>query len=171
MPEHISALLRKAQRLGLDAASLETLAIQRGCRYYSDGEKDHSPNVSEAEFSNSELAIALLHPSLPYRPQRIRVGAAMLSAEGGIPSKIARLAIMERAEPIVEYIAQCGSRFEPENRFWKELLAQIRVRGKVDSSNLPHPTRFVAMTGITPRGRELVTQWIRPGRTPALVHG
>src|SRR6266581_4515156 len=38
MTTHISGLLIKAKRLGLDAKGLECLAIQRGCDYYNEGE-------------------------------------------------------------------------------------------------------------------------------------
>jgi len=38
MTTHISGLLIKAKRLGLDAKGLERLAIQRGCDYYHEGE-------------------------------------------------------------------------------------------------------------------------------------
>src|SRR5712691_6794919 len=74
---HISPLLMKANRLGLDAEALEHLAIQRGCNYYDSGELRPQIAVPPARFSNVELAIALLNPSLRYDPQSIRLGAAM----------------------------------------------------------------------------------------------
>jgi hypothetical protein len=40
------------------------------------------------QFSNAELAIALLNPALRYHPQTMRLGAAMLSAEGNTPEEI-----------------------------------------------------------------------------------
>ena len=36
---------------------------------------------------------------------------------------------------------------------------------------MPHPTRFVAMTGITRKGVGLVTQWIRPWPVGEIVRG
>jgi len=48
--------------------------------------------VTVGQFSNAELAIALLNPSLPYDPQALRLGAAMLSADGNTPEEIARQA-------------------------------------------------------------------------------
>src|SRR5437016_14112162 len=92
MTTHISGLLLKAKRLGLEAEGLERLAIQRGCDYYHEGEPLPPAAVSEGDFSDEELAIALLNPALRYHPQTLRLGAAMLGSEGNDPEKIARLA-------------------------------------------------------------------------------
>jgi hypothetical protein len=167
---HISALLRKAQRLGLNAESLERLAIQRGCDYYDEGEPLPSVSITEEQFSDEETAIALLNPALRYHPQTLRLGAAMLGAEGNDPEKIARLAKHERCESVVRYVAEAGRRFEPGNKFWERLLSFLPVTRAPQSSVVPHPTRFVAMTGITRHGVETVTEWIRP-RPAAARHG
>ena len=159
---HLSPLLRKAERLGLDAEGLELLAIQRGCDYYDSG-KPYAPlEVSTEQFSNAELAIALLHLGLRYSPQTLRLGAAMLSAEGNEPAAIARLTILERGEAVVRYIAEAGRKFEPQNPFWTELLKLLPFTPPPKSSVVPHPTRFVAMTGGTRRGVGTVVEWIRP---------
>lgn len=167
---HLSSLLRKARRLGLDAAGLERLAIQRGCDYYHEGEPLSPPTVGLNQFSDEELAVALLNPSLRYHPQTIRLGAAMLGAEGNDPELLAHLAKMERAEAMVRYVAEAGKRFEPQNGFWQRLLSLLSPSPAPDSSVVPHPTRFVAMTGITRRGVETLTQWIRP-RALSPQHG
>jgi len=144
---------------------LEILAVQRGCVHYSDGSEPGQPLVSEREFSNEELAIALLCPAMPYEPHSIRCGAAMLSAEGNDPRRLARLAVMERSAIPVRHVAEAGRRFEPENRFWMELLAALPQTSPPKPGVLPHPTRFITMTGFTRHGPGLVTEWQRP--TPA----
>jgi len=73
----LSPLLRKAQCLGLDAAGLERLALQRGCDYYRSGEPIPPTSVSPGLSANEELAIALLHPALPYHARTLRLGTAM----------------------------------------------------------------------------------------------
>ena len=166
---HLSPLLHKAKRLGLGPNELEMLAIQRGCDYYHDGTPVPPTTVSCADFSDVELAIALLNPALRYDPQTLRLGAAMLGAHGNEPAKVARLALMERAEAMVRYIALAGQRFEPDNPFWPALLKLLPLTPPPKSSVVPHPTRFVAMTGITRRGVETVTEWIRPV-APAAMH-
>lgn len=165
---HLSPLLRKAQRLGLDAEGLERLAIQRGCDYYDKGEPLPPILVSAEQLSDAELAIALLNPALRYAPQTLRLGAAMLSAEANTPEEIAWRASMERCQGIVRYVAEAGQTFEPRNPFWIRLLQLLPPAAPPKSSVVPHPTRFVAMTGVTRRGVETVVEWIRPAaRQPA----
>jgi len=158
----LSPLLHKARRLGLGPKELEILAVQRGCDYYHNGDPLPPAPVTVGQLSNAELAIALLNPSLPYDPQTLRLGAAMLSAEGNAPEEIARLAEMERCEALVRYIAEAGRRFEPDNPFWPSFLKLLPPTPPLKSGVVPHPTRFVAMTGFTRRGVETVVEWIRP---------
>jgi hypothetical protein len=170
---HLSPLLMKARRLGLaDAQDLERLAVSRGLRYYDshgDSRKECHPsstspqNGSDGELSNEELAIALLSPAAPYSQQRIRIGAAMLAAEANQPESLAALALRERCGSIVRYIAECGHDVEPKNSFWDKLLDLLPAEDSAPpTDDLPHPTRFVAMTGITRAGVGNIKQWIRP---------
>src|SRR5258708_29767601 len=122
---HLSPLLQKARRLGLDATGLERLAIQRGCDYYHNGNPLPPVSVTRSQFSDEELAIALLNPALRYHPQTLRLGAAMLGAKGNDPEKIAWLAKYERGESVVRYVAEAGRRFEPPNKFWAKLLSLL----------------------------------------------
>lgn len=159
---HLSPLLHKAARLGLQAEALQTLAVQRGCRHYSSGEEPPVPLASEAQLSNEELAVALLCVALPYDPHAIRCGAAMMGAEGNSPPRLIQLAIQERSVAPVRYVAECGRKFEPANLFWSEILAGLPQSPEPQSGVLPHPTRFVAMTGFTRKGPGLVVEWQRP---------
>ena len=170
MTTHLSPLLMKARRLGLDATGLERTAMQRGCDYYHDGSPPPSVTVSRAELSDGELALALLNPALRYHPQTLRLGAAMLGAAANDPDDLARRTREERCELVVSHIAQAGRRFEPGNAFWQRLLALLPATPPAKPGVLPHPTRFVAMTGVTRRGVETVTQWIRPASRPP-THG
>lgn len=167
---HISALLMKAQRLGLGPKELQILAAQRGCRHYSDGTEPNVPLATEQQFSNPELALALLSIALPYDPHSIRCGAAMLSAKGNDPAELAYLAKLERSEVPVRYVAEAGRKFEPQNAFWEALLKALPRTAPPKSGVLPHPTRFVVMTGFTPNGLEHLTQWVRPVETTMTVN-
>ncbi|GDY22218.1 hypothetical protein LBMAG56_35650 [Verrucomicrobiota bacterium] len=166
----LSPLLHKAARLGLDAEGLERLAFQRGCDYYHDGSPLPPATVSTEQLSNEELAAALLNPALRYHPQTLRIGAAMLGATGNSPEKIAWLARLERCEQVIRYIAGAGRKFEPANPFWDQLLVLLPPTAPPDSAVVPHPTRFVAMTGITRQGVGIVTWWIHP-HTQSLNRG
>lgn len=162
MTTHLSPLLQKARRLGLGPAELEVLAVQRGCVHYSSGSEPEQPLASEREFTNEELALALLSTALRYEPHSIRCGAAMLGAEGNDPRRLARMAVMERSVVPVRHVAEAGRRFEPENSFWRDLLESLPHTPPPKSGVLPHPTRFIAMTGFTRLGPGLVTEWQRP---------
>lgn len=159
---HLSPLLRKARKLGLGPVELQTLAVQRGCRHYMTGEEPEIPLATRAQFSNEELAIALLCVALPYDSRSIRCGAAMLGAEGNSPAALAWLAKLERSEVPVRHVALAGRRYEPENPFWTELISLLPEVPIPDNGALPHPTRYVAMTGFTREGPGLVTWWQRP---------
>ena len=162
MTTHLSPLLMKARRLGLDAAGLEQLAVARGCVHYSGNGEPLSNEVCEASFLIGELAVALLNPALGYDPHSIRCGAAMLGATGNRPPRLARLLRMERAEQPTRHVAQEGQRYEPANPFWADLLDALPSTPVPKSGVLRHPTRYITMTGFTRSGPGLVTHWVRP---------
>lgn len=166
-----SALLKKAAELGLDTPALESLAVARGCWHYRHPDLLPPPNVAEYLFSNEELAIALLSPNQTYSPHVIRLGAAMLGAEGASPATLALLAKAEGCEQIVRYIAQAATQFESDNPFWTGLLARLPETELPAEGVLPHPTRFVSLTGFTRSGPGRVAVWIRPRAEFALAHG
>ena len=158
---HRSLLLQRARRLGLSTpAAFEALAWQRGCRYY--------PRRNELpEFSNEELAIALMHPALPWDPQRLRIAAAIVSAPGNAPHRLARLAVLEQAVIPLRYIASAGQAAEPENPFWREVMAALPPAPPPLPGVMPHRSRFAAITGKTRPGSDpsAAARWIRPQRS------
>jgi hypothetical protein len=169
---HISALLRKAARLGVDSPErLEGLAVARGCWHYRNPDPVAAFEVPESSFTNEELATALLSPCLPYSAHTIRVGAAILGATGNDVEVLARLAVGERCISPMRYIADAAMRFEPDNSFWQCLLARLPQASPVKDGVMPHPTRFVSMTGMTRSGMQPVTVWIRPRPELVQAHG
>lgn len=163
---HVSALLYKARRLGLATPTdLANLAAQRGCRHYWHDGVPEGELATRKQFSDEELAMALLNVALPFDSHAIRCGAAMVSAEGNSPKRLAWLAKLERSEQVLRYVAECGKKYEPENPFWPELLALLPVTPPPKEGALPHPTRFISMTGyVRGVGPKIVTQWERPQR-------
>jgi len=157
-----SRLLEKAAHLGLQLPTdLERLAISRGCVYYERDLGVRVPPLSASPFSNAELAVALVIPSLSPGAREIRLAAALLGTPGLEVAQVVQLSREENCEAVIRYIAQCGQHFEAENRFWAGLLAELPVVA-ADVNGYPHPTRFVEMTGID-RGKVGVSQhWIRP---------
>lgn len=165
---HLSPLIQKAKRLGVHTADdLERIAIARGLRYF--GQIDPASvaanplSIPDLEhFSNEELATALMSPSLPYSLNRIRMGAAMLAADGVSAEEVLRLARLERTEAIVRHIAESADRVEPDHPLWKTLLQRLPSKQPLAPDILPHPSRFVALSGLDRTGRNLRMQWIRP---------
>lgn len=169
---HESPLLQKAARVELHSAELlESLGVARGCWHYRSPDLIPAPEVSESAFSNEELAAALLSPSQPYSPHTIRVGAAMLGATGNDVTKLAQLVRAEGCVALVRYIANAALRFEPDNLFWRQLLDCLPETPPLKEGVMPHPTRFVSMTGMTRAGSRPVTIWIRPRPDLARSHG
>ena len=157
-----SPLLDRAQRLGLSLPiDLERLAVLRGCDYYERDLGPRVPSLSEVPLSNAELAIALITPSLHPSAREIRLAAALLGAPDADADEISRLAVQENCADIVRHISLCGQRFEPEHPYW-QTLADLLPDVKVDTDRLPHPTRFVEMTGIDRGKVGTFTRWIRP---------
>jgi hypothetical protein len=167
-----SPLLQKARRPGFaSATALKSLPVARGCWHYRPPGVLDPPSVDESQFSNEELAIALLSPSQPYSPPTIRLGAAMLGAVGNDPEKLIRLAKSEGSEIMVRYIAKAGRQFEPENSLWRDLLEELPETREPEDGIFPHPTRCVSMTGFTRSGPGKVTFWIHPRADLALTRG
>jgi hypothetical protein len=167
-----SPLLQKANGLGLESVELlEGLAVARGCWHYRAPGLVLPSTVSEVDFSNEELAVALLSPCLPYSPHTLRVGGAMLGAENNQVEILAALAVTERCISPIRYIARAAGQIEPDNSYWKRLLNSLPESPEVKDGVMPHPSRFVSMTGITRTGSRPVAIWIRPRPDLAQVHG
>lgn len=166
---HVSPLLMKARRLGLRVQSdLWPLAVQRGCRHYWQGNEPPGELLTPNLFSNEELATVLLTIAAPYEPHVIRCGAAMLGAVGNDPHQLARLAVWERSEMVMRFVAECGQRFETDNAFWQVLLSLLPVTPAPKDGVLPQPMRFVAMNGYERGvGKRFTAQWQRPRQVPA----
>ena len=150
-----------------NSRSLASLAIQRGCihyRPYGNPVDIGLPDISRNEFSDEELALALLSPNWPYDPTLIRIGAQLLSGERCQPETLSRLAMQERCRSVLRYIATCGEHSEPRNPFWKNLLDYIGDVRLPATDTMPHPSRFRADTGIAnPHRPGLPLQrWLRP---------
>jgi hypothetical protein len=116
--------------------------------------------LTEVPLSNAELGIALVSPSLPPSARDIRLSAALLGASDVNAAEVAALTLRENCVEVVRHIAISGRRFEPNNSFWRTLLDQL-PEVKIDTDRLPHPSRFVEMTGIDRGKVGLTTRWIR----------
>ena len=169
---HISGLRHKARRLGLPALDdLANEAVARGCYHYAPG-FDHGlkSRVSECELPNDELAMALLTIANPHDPRIIRIGAMLLGARGNEPRDLARLAVWERCECVVRYIATCALRYEPESPFWLDLLAALPPGPMPKDGVMPHHSRFALDPGLIAPKTFGKPTWLRPIAPRAASH-
>lgn len=141
--------------------------MARGCDYYGRGVASGLAPLGEVPISTTELAIALILPGLHPAAREIRLAAALLGAIDVDADEAAALAVREKCAEIVGHIALCGRWFEPENLFWQSLFNQL-PEVRIDTDRLPHPTRFVEMTGIDRGKVGLFTRWTRP-RQPVIA--
>ena len=92
----------------------------------------------------------------------------MLSAPDVDAMDLIELAESEGCTAIVRHIAKCGAEVETENRFWRTLLHETEGKGG-SGEGMPHPTRFVEMTGMDREGIGIKKHWIRPVEALALA--
>jgi hypothetical protein len=165
---HISPLLRKVRLLGFPTPdALLLLAVKRGCSHYAPADYDGAAVMDPGTdvLSNEELAIALLSGAQEYHPQRIRCAAQLLGNPEMDRSSLVRLALMERATPVLRYIADQAAIYDTGRRdFWKKLIAALPVAAKGRPGVWPHPSRFVSAPGRLRGGVVARPVWLRPGR-------
>jgi hypothetical protein len=167
---HVSPLLRKiCQMSGCpeDCVGewLLKCAVRRGASHY---ERDFSQNLppDHPELSHEELGVALCLGQHPYNSSFIRAAAQLLSSPSTDAPRLTRLAVMERVEPVLLHIAAIAARFAPGTEPWSYLLSHLPHRLSDRSDSLPHWSRFVSQTGVTPFEGGPDIKWLRR-REPA----
>jgi hypothetical protein len=164
---HVSPLLRKVRQLSGCAEDqagewLLKCAVGRGATHYERDFPSELPPDSPA-LTNEELGVALCLGHLPWNPALLRAAAQLLSAPDVNVGELARLAEMERVEPVLLYIAEAAARVAPDQEPWVELRARLPRRRKVRTDALPHWSRFVSQTGVTAFGGGPRIDWLCRG--------
>jgi len=164
---HQSPLVRKAARHGLyDVESLIHLAVLRGCRHYQNTVSDRSVcDLGQEELSDDELSILLLHGNYRYEPMAVRCAAQLLKSSFISPRHAAFLAIQERCEIPLRYIATLALDQDKEDPSqWAEILEVLGNQSEPPVEGvLPHVSRFMVNAGIH-RGKIIPPQWLQPIR-------
>ena len=161
---HVSPLLHKVCRLSGCAEDrvgewLLDCAVRRGASHYErDFPNDLPPD--NPDLSNEELAVALCLGQHPYNSVFIRAAAQLLSSTHTNVRRLARLAVMERVEPVLFHIATIAARFAPGAQPWSYLLGNIPQRLTRHPDALPHWSRFVSQTGVTSFGGGPDIKWL-----------
>lgn len=162
---HVSPLLRRVchlsgcpeERVG---EWLLKCAVCRGARHY---ERDFPGDLpsDHPDLSNEELAVALCLGQHPYDSAFIRAAAQLLSSPRTDAPRLARLAVMERVEPVLRHIGNMAERFAPEAEPWAFLRRHLPQRLSCPPDALPHWSRFVSQTGVTSFAGGPDIKWLR----------
>lgn len=163
---HLSPLLRKAKQLGLPTAdALLRLAVKRGCGHYAPADYE-AAQVRDPGFdrlTDAELGIAMISGAQVYNPQHIRCSVQLLSGPDIDARALARLAKMERCEPLLAYIAEQAKQWdEGREAFWSALAAALSCRIDQRSEAWPHSSRFMVQAGYRRGGGDHKPVWLRP---------
>ncbi len=155
--------------LGLtNPQQLRRLAVARGCSHYRNADDFYPPDPGSTVLSDVELAVAMISGAQEFDPILVRCAAQLLSGDNVKQEKLARLAIQERAVPVVRHIAQAALELDVgQTARWQRLLSLLPpVRSLPTAGRLPHRSRFAVQTGIRRVNgrleREISSVWLRP---------
>jgi hypothetical protein len=161
---HVSPLLHKIGQMSGCSEDrvgewLLKCAVDRGASHY---ERDFPTDLppDNPELGDEEIAVALCLGQHPYNSTFIRAAAQLLSSPTTDPVRLARLAVMERVEPVLLYIAGVAARFAPDAQPWEYLLRHLPQRLPCPPDVFPHWSRFVSQTGMTSSGSGPDIKWL-----------
>jgi hypothetical protein len=159
---HLSGLVIRLARLsGAEDRLPEWLlkaALERGAKHYQ-REFDSSLPPDNPAVSDEEIGVALCLGQMPDNPWLIRAAAQLLSSPRVDPQRLARLAEMERVEPVLLHIAAACARVDQALEPWATLRSRLHLRRTVRADGLPHWTRFAILPGLT-RDGYAPPQWL-----------
>jgi hypothetical protein len=160
---HVSGLLRRlARSSGAGNRVTEWLfkvAVERGARHF-ERELDASLPADCRDITDEEIGIALCLGEQPYDLDRLRAAAQLLSSPEVGASRLCRLAIQERCEPVLLHIANLAGRFSPELHPWALVRRHLPPRAVSRTDALPHWSRLVSHTGVSAHGGPPRTDWL-----------
>jgi hypothetical protein len=91
----------------------------------------------------------------------------LLSGSDITEEAVARLAVQERAVPVIRHIAEAGAEMDSEGGTkWRRLLGLLPATADIPEGRLPHRTRFASQSGISRINGQLQRSgrsvWLRP---------
>ena len=152
---HVSGLaIRLARMTGAEARLPEWLlktAVERGAKHY---QRSFDPSLppDNPRISDEEIGVALCLGQMPDEPRLIRAAAQLLSSPLVEPQRLARLAEMERVEPVLLHIAGACERVDQALEPSATLRRRLHPRRTVRTGALPHWTRLAILPGLTRDG-------------------
>jgi hypothetical protein len=160
---HVSGLAFRLARLSGAGERLSEwllkVAVERGAKHY---QRNFDPSLPPdiPSIPSEEIGVALCLGQMPDDPWLVRAAGQLLSSPNVDPQRLALLAEMERAEPVLLHIAEACQRVDNELQPWATLRHALRPRRTVRTDALPHWTRFALLPGLTPEGYA-PPQWLR----------
>ena len=135
------------------------VAIERGAKHY---QRDFDPPLppDNQTISDEEIGVTLCLGQMPDNPWFIRAAAQLLSSPQIDPLRLARLAEMERVEPVLLHIAAASERVDGALEPWATLRRLLHPRRQIRPNVLPHWTRFAILPGLTREG-QAPPQWLK----------
>lgn len=168
---HVSPLLRRVCKISgcteerVGEWLLKSAVLRGASHYQRDFPADLPPD--QLDLSDEEVAVALCLGHHSYNSVYLRAAAQLLSSAGVNQRLLARLAVMERVEPVLLYIASIAERYAREAQPWLYLRDHLPRRRTCTSEALPHWSRFVSQTGVTPFGGGPDIRWLYRGKPVA----
>lgn len=160
---HVSGLaIRLARVSGAGERLPEWLlkvAIERGAKHYQ-GDFDPALPPDNPAISDEEIGVSLCLGGMPDNPRLIRAAAQLLSSPRIDAVRLARLAEMERVEPVFLHIAAAAHQVDAWLEPWAALRRLLHSRRHVRTDALPHWTRFAILPGLT-RDGYAPPQWLK----------
>ena len=160
---HVSGLLQRiAQLSGARERVTDWLlkvAVERGANHYR---RDFDPALGAdlPAISDEEIGVALCLGQNPYNLDALRVAAQLLSSSRTDASRLCRLAVQERCEPVLLHIAGIAEKYAPAQEPWAMLRKQLHPRPVPRTDALPHWSRLVSHTGVTATVGSPRTDWL-----------
>jgi hypothetical protein len=135
------------------------VAIKRGATHYR-RDFDSSLPSDNPQVSDEEIGIALCLPQNVYNLDNLRVAAQLLSSSSVDAARLCLLAEQERCEPVLLHIAKVAESYVPEAEPWKYIREHLHPRRVPRTDALPHWSRLVSHTGVSPFGGNARTDWL-----------
>lgn len=163
---HVSGLAIRLARVSSAGVRLPEwllkVAVERGAKHY---QRDFDPSLppDNPSISDEEIGVAMCLGQMPYDPLSIRAAAQLLSSPKTDPKQLSQLAVMERVEPVLLYVAAIAERFVPQLEPWAYLRANLHSRRAPRADALPHWSRFAILPGLQRDGSYAPPHWLTRG--------
>lgn len=134
-------------------------AVERGAAHYARPFRLDLPEDNSG-VSTEEMAVALCLCGHSANPTYVRAAAQLLSSSRTDAPVLAELTMSEHVESVLLHIANAAGRIVPEAQPWSYLRGHLPARLTPPLEGLPHWSRFVSQTGVTPFGEGPSIKWL-----------